>query len=97
MLLTELPTPAESARTYLEKFSGRSESPLSPLLLDTTSDNDLTDQNSSTSETLGGVWGTEDSEKLYGVRQWGSPYFSINERGHVCVKPQGGEHVSPCS
>lgn len=33
-------------------------------------------------------WSIEQSKQLYAIRQWGSGYFSINEQGHVCVKPQ---------
>ncbi|ELS03888.1 arginine decarboxylase [Xenococcus sp. PCC 7305] len=34
-------------------------------------------------------WTVEDSKKLYHVRGWGEPYFSINNAGHVTVAPQG--------
>ncbi|AEF98646.1 biosynthetic arginine decarboxylase [Methylomonas methanica] len=33
-------------------------------------------------------WSIEQSKQLYAIRQWGNGYFSINEQGHVCVKPQ---------
>jgi arginine decarboxylase len=33
-------------------------------------------------------WSIEQSKQLYAIRQWGSGYFSINEQGHVSVKPQ---------
>ena len=33
-------------------------------------------------------WSIEQSKQLYAIRQWGNGYFSINGRGHVCVKPQ---------
>ena len=36
-------------------------------------------------------WSVADSARLYGVDQWGDPYFSVNERGHVQVKPQGSQ------
>ena len=29
---------------------------------------------------------------LYNVRNWGSPYFGINEQGNFCVHPQGPEY-----
>jgi len=32
-------------------------------------------------------WRIEDSEELYNIKGWGSPYFSINEKGHVEVTP----------
>ncbi len=33
------------------------------------------------------VWTVQDSEALYQVRDWGHPYFSVNEKGHVEVTP----------
>jgi len=33
-------------------------------------------------------WSIEQSKQLYAIQQWGSGYFSINQQGHVCVKPQ---------
>lgn len=35
------------------------------------------------------TWSIEDSEKLYHLSEWGTPYFSINAAGHVTVSPQG--------
>ena len=35
-------------------------------------------------------WSVEQSKQLYAIQQWGDGYFSINSRGHVCVKPQTG-------
>lgn len=35
------------------------------------------------------AWTIEDSEKLYRIRGWGEPYFSINAAGHVTVSPRG--------
>ena len=32
-------------------------------------------------------WTVQDSEALYQVRDWGHPYFSVNEKGHVEVTP----------
>jgi len=34
-------------------------------------------------------WSRADSAALYGVNKWGEPYFSVNELGHVEVKPKG--------
>jgi arginine decarboxylase len=34
-------------------------------------------------------WSVEDSEKLYRIKGWGEPYFSVNAAGHVTVAPQG--------
>ena len=33
-------------------------------------------------------WRIEDSEELYNIKGWGASYFSINEKGHVAVKPK---------
>ena len=33
-------------------------------------------------------WSIEQSKQLYAIQQWGGGYFSINEQGHVCVRPQ---------
>ena len=33
-------------------------------------------------------WSTDQSKQLYAIRQWGNGYFSINDQGHVSVKPQ---------
>jgi arginine decarboxylase len=33
-------------------------------------------------------WSIEQSKQLYAINQWGDGYFSINNKGHVCVKPQ---------
>ncbi len=36
-------------------------------------------------------WRIEDSEELYNITGWGTPYFGINEKGHVIVTPRKGE------
>lgn len=33
-------------------------------------------------------WSIEQSAQVYAVQHWGEDYFSINRRGHVCVKPR---------
>jgi arginine decarboxylase len=35
------------------------------------------------------AWNVEASEKLYRIRGWGEPYFSVNAAGHVTVSPKG--------
>ena len=35
-------------------------------------------------------WRIEDSAELYNINGWGRQYFSINDRGHVCVTPRKG-------
>ena len=32
-------------------------------------------------------WSVEDSRRLYLIERWGTPYFGVNETGHVEVKP----------
>lgn len=34
------------------------------------------------------TWSIEQSKQLYAIQQWGNGYFSINDQGHVCVKPR---------
>jgi len=34
-------------------------------------------------------WSIRDSLELYNVRNWGWPFFGINEAGNLCVHPQG--------
>ena len=34
-------------------------------------------------------WSVAEAEELYGVRRWGSGYFSVNAAGHVAVHPTG--------
>jgi len=36
-------------------------------------------------------WTTHDAAELYGIRNWGSRYFGVNERGNVVVHPDGPE------
>ena len=35
----------------------------------------------------GSQWTVADSRSLYGIRHWGSEYFSINDAGRVMVNP----------
>ncbi len=35
-------------------------------------------------------WKVEDSAELYNINGWGRNYFSINDKGHVCVTPRAG-------
>ena len=37
------------------------------------------------------AWSTRESEELYNVPVWGDPFFSIDERGHLVVAPEGRE------
>ena len=32
-------------------------------------------------------WSLSDATKLYGIKQWGQGYFSVNDEGHVAVHP----------
>ncbi|MCS7033411.1 MAG: biosynthetic arginine decarboxylase [Phycisphaerae bacterium] len=40
------------------------------------------------------TWTLEDAARLYGIRNWGLGYFSINELGHVAVHPTQDPHVA---
>ena len=45
-------------------------------------------------------WRVEDSLDLYNVNAWGKGYFSINDAGHVVVRPDtqpGTGRTSTCS
>lgn len=35
-----------------------------------------------------GVWTVQDSERLYGIREWGAGYIGVNEEGHLTVMPE---------
>lgn len=35
------------------------------------------------------AWTIEKSSMLYGIHNWGTPYFSINAQGHISVTPDG--------
>lgn len=35
-------------------------------------------------------WRIEDSAELYNINGWGRQYFSVNEKGHMCVTPREG-------
>ncbi|MFN7131941.1 MAG: biosynthetic arginine decarboxylase [Myxococcales bacterium] len=39
--------------------------------------------------TLNKAWTVADALETYGIRNWGSGYFGINDKGHVVVHPQG--------
>ena len=34
-------------------------------------------------------WSTENSAEVYGLAGWGQPYFAIDDRGHLSVRPDG--------
>ncbi|MCY1076777.1 biosynthetic arginine decarboxylase [Archangium lansingense] len=34
-------------------------------------------------------WTLADALDTYGIRNWGAPYFGVNDKGHVCVHPDG--------
>lgn len=42
-------------------------------------------------------WSTEDSAKIYGIREWGHTYFDISARGEVVVKLKDGKKTKPVS
>lgn len=42
-------------------------------------------------------WSPTDSADLYGVKDWGSGYFSVNEAGELCVAPFPGKNAPAVS
>ncbi len=40
------------------------------------------------------TWTLQDSAVLYGLKNWGDDYFSINEQGNIAVNPQGKQGAS---
>jgi len=38
-------------------------------------------------------WTRQDSEKLYGIKNWGQGYFSVNDEGHVQVHPRQDPNI----
>ncbi len=38
-------------------------------------------------ETESRDWTTEDAKTLYNLDKWGEPYFTVNDAGHVAVRP----------
>ena len=34
-------------------------------------------------------WTVRDSAELYGISNWGKPYFSVGDKGRVRVHPRG--------
>ena len=36
-------------------------------------------------------WTVRDAVELYGIHAWGAQYFTVNEKGHVAVCPDGTE------
>ena len=39
------------------------------------------------------TWSTEQSAQTYAIENWGDGYFSINNSGHVCVKPSSDKAI----
>ncbi len=39
------------------------------------------------------TWSTEQSAQTYAIENWGDGYFSINAKGHVCVKPSSDKLI----
>ncbi|MFI3122390.1 MAG: biosynthetic arginine decarboxylase, partial [Methylococcales bacterium] len=39
------------------------------------------------------TWSTEQSAETYAIENWGDGYFSINNSGHVCVKPSSDKAI----
>lgn len=81
----------------LTKSASMTQSPVSPAIEMPASDDQTfaADQDSPVVDRLADAteqpqsWSVEDSEKLYRIKGWGEPYFSVNAAGHVTVAPQG--------
>ena len=41
------------------------------------------------------AWTVSDSRSLYAVKEWGGPYFSVDDFGRLRVKPSGGNVQCP--
>ncbi|MFO7612338.1 MAG: biosynthetic arginine decarboxylase [Clostridia bacterium] len=44
-----------------------------------------------------GRWTKENSEELYGIKNWGGGYFSISDKGEIIVTPNNGRSTSGVS
>ena len=42
-------------------------------------------------------WSPSDSADLYGVKDWGAGYFSVNDAGELCVAPYPGKNAQSVS
>lgn len=51
----------------------------------------IVDQDGDLDEDWEAAWTPQDAADLYRVEGWGSPYFSINARGNVAIRPKGSE------
>ncbi len=38
-------------------------------------------------------WCIDQARKLYNINHWGKPYFDINEKGNICVKPRQNRSI----
>ncbi|GAQ88816.1 arginine decarboxylase [Klebsormidium nitens] len=54
----------------------------------------ILDQDGDLDEDWEAAWTPQDAADLYRVEGWGSPYFSINARGNVAIRPKGSEDGS---
>jgi len=39
-------------------------------------------------------WTIQNSSDLYGIERWGKGYFTINEKGNICISPNGSKNKS---
>lgn len=60
-------------------------------MLETTKSKISNDKNSQSPFLSGDEWDAEKSAKLYGINNWGSGYFKVNNAGNVAVTPYGAE------
>src|SRR5713101_6275567 len=39
-------------------------------------------------------WTVADAQETYSIRSWGAGYFGINDKGNVCIHPEGANAAS---
>ena len=54
----------------------------------------LRDRNTMCTEVKRRPWSIDNSAKLYGINNWGAPYFSINKKGNIQITPLTGSKDS---
>jgi arginine decarboxylase len=47
------------------------------------------EKSDATAATPAATWSVERASQYYSVPAWGAGYFSVNEKGHLCVHPHG--------
>ena len=52
-------------------------------------------QNSTRFHNLDSIkeWTTNDADEIYQISRWGEGYFSVNEKGDLCVNPTQTKYI----